>query len=119
MNIKVQLDGVKVYNDAKVLTGVKIRSGGDLEIKARNLEVTDKAEVLTDMEIEEVLKRAESALQELEPCTPEYFSLSRIVQAGNLENRTEFMKKIGKHISIFAGGILQNIISDVISGRIM
>ena len=28
MNIKVQLDGVKVYNDAKVLTGVKIRSGG-------------------------------------------------------------------------------------------
>ena len=45
MNIKVQLDGVKVYNDAKVLTGVKIRSGGDLEIKARNLEVTDKAEV--------------------------------------------------------------------------
>ena len=70
MNIKVQLDGVKVYNDAKVLTGVKIRSGGDLEIKARNLEVTDKAEVLTDMEIEEVLKRAESALQELEPCTP-------------------------------------------------
>ena len=48
MNIKVQLDGVKVYNDAKVLTGVKIRSGGDLEIKARNLEVTDKAEVLTD-----------------------------------------------------------------------
>ena len=97
MNIKVQLDGVKVYNDAKVLTGVKIRSGGDLEIKARNLEVTDKAEVLTDMEIEEVLKRAESALQELEPCTPEYSSLSRIVQAGNLENRTEFMKKIGKH----------------------
>lgn len=119
MNIKVQLDDVKVHNDAKVLSGIKIRGDGDLELKTRNLEVIDKAEVLTKVEIEAVLKRTESVLQELAPCTPEYSSLSEIVQKGNMEDRTELMKRIGKHMSVFAEGILQNIISDVISGRIM
>ena len=119
MNIKVQLDDVKVHDDAKVLKGVRIIGNGDLEVKASNLEVTDKAEMLTDLEIEEVLKKAESALQEIAPCAPEYSSLSEIVQTGKLKNRAELMKKIGTHMGTFAEGVLQNIISDVISGRIM
>lgn len=119
MNVNVQLEGIKVHDEAKVLKGVGIRGNGDFEIKASNLEVTDKAEVLTDMEIEEVLERAESALQDLAPCTPEYSSINEIVQTGKQKNRAELIKKIGKHMGTFAEGILQNIISDVMSGRIM
>lgn len=119
MNMNVQLEGVKVHDEGKVLKGVGIKGNGDLDIKVKNLEVTDKAEVLTDLEIEEVLKKAESALQDLAPCTPEYSSISEIVQTGKQKNRAELIKKIGKHMGTFAEGILQNVISDVMSGRIM
>lgn len=117
MEIKIQLDGVRVRDEAKVLTGVKLKGNGKCDIHARNTEVFGKAHLLTDMEIEEVVERAETVLQELSPSSAEYDSLSQVIQVGRKGSRKELLKQIGMHIGVFAQGVLQNIVSDVISSR--
>lgn len=117
MEIKIQLDGVTVRDEAKVLTGVTFKGNGKCDIQARNTEVSGNAQLLTDMEIEEVMERAETVLKDLDPSSVEYASLSQVIQVGRKGSRKELLKKIGMHIGSFTEGVLQNIISDVISGR--
>ena len=111
MEVKIQLNGVKAKDGAKVLTGAKIRGDGKCDIQAENIEISGNAELLTDME------KAEEALQELDPSSTEYASLSQVIQTGRTGNRRELLKKIGMHIGMFAEGVLQNIVSDAMCGK--
>lgn len=72
MEVKIQLNGVKAKDGAKVLTGAKIRGDGKCDIQAENIEISGNAELLTDMELGEVMQKAEEALQELDPSSTEY-----------------------------------------------
>lgn len=69
------------------------------------------------MELGEVMQKAEEALQELDPSSTEYASLSQVIQTGRTGNRRELLKKIGMHIGMFAEGVLQNIVSDAMCGK--
>lgn len=117
MDVKIQLNGVKVKDEAKILTGAKIRGNGKCNIQAENIEISGNAELLTDMELEEVMEKAKAALQELDPSSTEYTSLNQIIQEGRSENKRDILRKIGMHIGIFTEGVLQNVIADIVSGR--
>ena len=56
-------------------------------------------------------------MQELPASSPEYSSLRKIVQNSKSKNKREVLRKIGIHLGTFTEGVLQNIIADVINGR--
>lgn len=117
MEVKIKLNGIKAKDGAKVLTGAKIRGDGKCDIQTENIEISGNAELLTDMELGEVMQKTEEALQELDSSSTEYASLSQIVQTERTGDRRELLKKIGIHIGMFTEGVLQNIVSDVMCGK--
>ena len=117
MAINIKLDDVSISDHAKVLTGARMSETADFDVQAEKVKVYGDAQFLTDMQIESVVKKAENALQELPESSPEYSSLRKIVQDSKSKNKREVLRKIGIHLGIFTEGVLQNIIADVISGR--
>ena len=101
MAINIKLNDVSISDHAKVITGVRMSETADFDVQAEKVKVYGDAQFLTDMQIESVVKKAENALQELPASSPEYSSL----------------RKIGIHLGTFTEGVLQNIIADVINGR--
>ena len=111
MAINIKLNDVSISDHAKVITGVRMSETADFDVQAEKVKVYGDAQFLTDMQIESVVKKAENALQELPASSPEYSSLRKIVQDSKSKN------KIGIHLGTFTEGVLQNIIADVINGR--
>ena len=117
MAINIKLNDVSISDHAKVITGVRMSETADFDVQAEKVKVYGDAQILTDMQIESVVKKAENALQELPASSPEYSSLRKIVQNSKSKNKREVLRKIGIHLGTFTEGVLQNIIADVINGR--
>lgn len=113
MGINIRLDGITIKDNAEMLTNVKIKKDSQLEVETKNVELCNKAKLLTDLEVEEVVNLVEKEMERMNTFSKEYDSLKGIVQ-----NRNNRRNEIIKHLSIFTGGVLQNVISDVISGHL-
>nr|WP_295274948.1 hypothetical protein [uncultured Blautia sp.] len=113
MGINIRLDGITIKDNAEMLTNVKIKKDSQLEVETKNVELCNKAKLLTDLEVEEVVNLVEKEMERMNIFSKEYDSLKGIVQ-----NRNNRRNEIIKHLSIFTGGVLQNVISDVISGHL-
>ena len=104
MAINIKLNDVSISDHAKVITGVRMSETADFDVQAEKVKVYGDAQFLTDMQIESVVKKAEN-------------SLRKIVQNSKSKNKREVLRKIGIHLGTFTEGVLQNIIADVINGR--
>ena len=113
MGSNIRLDGITIKDNAEMLTNVKIKKDSQLEVETKNVELCNKAKLLTDLEVEEVVNLVEKEMERMNIFSKEYDSLKGIVQ-----NRNNRRNEIIKHLSIFTGGVLQNVISDVISGHL-
>lgn len=111
MGINIKLDGITIKDNAEMLTNVKLKNNSQLEIETKNVELCNKAKLLTDLEVEEVVDLIKEEMKMMNTSSKEYTSLKQIVQ-----NRNNRRNEIMKHLSNFTGGVLQNVISDVISG---
>ena len=54
MGINIRLDGITIKDNAEMLTNVKIKKDSQLEVETKNVELCNKAKLLTDLEVEEV-----------------------------------------------------------------
>lgn len=116
MGVKINLNNIKMTGNSQLMNNAKIHGGSDFEVSANTLELSDSAKVLDNLEIDSVIDRIEKEVAKMDVTSDEYRSLKNIVDTKTAGKKI-VMSGIVKHLGRFTEGVLQNIISDMISGR--
>ena len=118
MGITIKIEGITTGKDAKILNGAKFKADGDYNLEIRNNQFKDGIELFNNMEMGEVMKEIGDALQEMDTSLPEYKALNKLVLNTKGKNEMLVQKRMMKHIGKFAGGVLENIIANAVTGKI-
>ena len=77
MGVSIDLSGLKVKGNARVMNDVKITGYEDAKIRAENTEIDGNVEFLERLEIGPVLDEVQRQLRNLDPSSAEYRSLKQ------------------------------------------
>ena len=114
MGVSIDLSGLKVRGNARVMNDVKITGYEDAKIRAENTEIDGNVEFLERLEIGPVLDEVQRQLRNLDPA--EYRSLKQIVEMKNTAPQS-IMNALKKHLADFSQGVLSNVVAAYISKR--
>lgn len=117
MGVEITVQGLKASGSSEILNRMKINDSEVCDITIKQSELLNRASMLNDMEINCVVNQIEDEMKNMDHFSPEYLSLKNLSETKS-EGRSEILRKIKNHLTSFAGGVLQNLISDIISGKI-
>ena len=106
MGVSIDLSGLKVKGNARVMNDVKITGYEDAKIRAENTEIDGNVEFLERLEIGPVLDEVQRQLRNLDPSSAEYRSLKQIVEMKNTAPQS-IMNALKKHLADFSQGVLK------------
>ena len=112
MGVKIEISGDNFGNDAELFNGTTIKDGVDIKISDSNFK--DRIKMFNDTEIGNVIDEVEKKMETLPRNSAEYNDLSKITKMGH--DSKEIRGQIIKHIGMFANGVLQNVVSHLITG---
>lgn len=116
MGVSIDLSGLKVRGNARVMNDVKITGYEDAKIRAENTEIDGNVKFLERLEIGPVLDEVQRQLRNLDPSSAEYRSLKQIVEMKNTAPQS-IMNALKKHLADFSQGVLSNVVAAYISKR--
>lgn len=116
MGVTINLNNIKMSGNSQLMNNAKIHGTSDCSVSADNLELSDSAKTLNDLEINSIMDRIELEVSRMDPSSEEFSSLKNIVNAKSV-GKKKVISEIARHLGRFTEGVLQNIISDIITGR--
>lgn len=114
MGISIKMSGLEVSDDSKVFNHVVIKNNEDIDIDLRNSKIFGHASVLSDLEIENMLKELNYEVQNMDKSSKEYSGICEIIKM-QMGNKTELFNRIANHLGEFSQGILASVIANYIT----
>ena len=111
MSVQIKITGSKIGGSAKLLNNVTVTGHEDPDVTVENTDILDNAEVLNGLNIEDVVERLKSEIENVDHQSREYKELQQILNTSR-GNKEETVKWIARHIGRFSEGVLVNIVSE-------
>lgn len=111
MGIKINISGAEISGNARVLNNASIRGVDDVNVEAKNLQVSGDALVLENLEINSVLEELNKRVQQMDKNSYEYERIQKILKVKRW-NKKKFAKSVVKHLSEFSQGVLASVVAN-------
>lgn len=119
MGIKIDIQNVKMSGKSEILNNAQIKAGQDLDLKIKDIEASDDTKLLNDFQMNDMVDELGQILQKMDRLDPEYAALEKLLNHNNTADKKTFLAKVKQHLRMFSDGVLQNVVADIISGKIM
>ncbi len=114
MGVSIDLSGLKLTGNAKMLNDVSITGDADADIKVKNSELGDDVALLERLEIGTLFDKLQEELRNMDPASAEYHSLKQIVEMKD-STPSSIMAVLKEHLFAFSHGVLQQVVADNIA----
>lgn len=114
MGISIKMSGLDIGDDSKVFNNVVIKNNDDIDVELKDTRIFGGASVLSDLEIENVIKELNHEVQSMDKSSKEYSEICEIMKIP-IWNKKEIFKCIISHLGEFSQGILASVIANVIT----
>ena len=111
MGFNFTMTNSKVSGNASVANDMEIR--GEANFHIDGVEITDQAEMLNRIKVEDIVERVKSEITHMDAEVPEYGSLKEIAESEAYPSEG-LKNKIRMHLTDFANGTLQNIVAQLV-----
>jgi len=111
MGVEINLSGLKISDNAKVLNNATIKNNDDICIQLHNSEIFGEAIVLDNLEISPVLEELKQELQSMNQNSKEYSEIQKILKVQQWSKKS-FVKCITKHLGEFSQGVLASVVAN-------
>lgn len=118
--MKIKIEGCTITDNAHVLNGAKIDGNSNSSVEVLNTTISGSAHFLEKLDrddIDDLLKEADKRANRMSENDPEREAIEKLVKDKN-ENRKYVLSKIADHLAEFTQGVLANIVSEMLMGRI-
>lgn len=116
MGISINLTNIKLSDESRMMNNMKVCERADVDLKADKIELSGKAVMLENLEMQPFLKQLQNEWSQMDIHSAEYKSIEQILKMSD-KSKTRILPVIAKHIARFSEGILVNVISDYLVKR--
>lgn len=110
MNLKINMNNVKVSDNAQLFSNMGVHGNVDADIQMDSVEIKNNASVFKNIDIEDFIDNVESVIDKMELNTNEYAELNKVVKEAK-NDRSITPQKIANKIGEISQGVLENVIA--------